>query len=211
MKRPVNCVIVLFAAVLLLTGCATRGYQTAETANKSMLDVKSELVAAKSTISKSVIALNDLVNNPKPDLKPQYEAFAKAVEAVDNHATTVRDRATDMRAKREEYVTKWRKEVDAIKDPGLKQRAMARIGQAQANFDKISNLGQTAKDAFTPFQADITDLYRYLGSDLTTGGINSVKDLIDKVRSEEAAVQKALDALIAEVDRVSTEMAAAKK
>jgi hypothetical protein len=176
-----------------------------------MLSVKEELAAAKNSISASSTALSDLVNAPQADLKPQYKKFAKAVENVNDHAQSVRDRATDMRAKRDEYVAKWRKELDAISDPELKQRAMARINEAQASFDKISTAGHAAKEAFTPFQADINDLSRYLGSDLTSAGLASVKDLVGKVQSEEAAVQKALDALILEVDRVSAEMAAGTK
>jgi hypothetical protein len=54
--------------------------------------------------------------------------------------------------------------------------------------------------------ANLRDLQRYLGSDLTTGGIQSVSDLIMTTREEEKKLLAAIDDMSAQLDQVAIEM-----
>src|SRR5215470_12626039 len=74
--RTRSMMMIALVATMALWGCGQKsGYKTAEVASKRLGDTKSEVVAAKTQISDTVASLNGLVNNPQPDLRPQFEKF----------------------------------------------------------------------------------------------------------------------------------------
>ena len=80
----------------LVVGCSTPGYKKAETTNASLGDVKSELITDKTTLTAAVNDLNDLVYNPKSNLKPQYEKFAAEVTALQRAQASSRKSARNL-------------------------------------------------------------------------------------------------------------------
>jgi len=205
-------VAMVMLALGLSVGCAQKsGYKTAEVASKRLGDTKSEVVSAKTQISDTVAALNSLVNNPQMDLRPQFQKFSKSLDALQSRAQKARDRAVDMRAKRSEYVKRWQTETDAIQNEELRTRALQRMGESEAAFESLSAKLTAVREASTPFLADLEDLRRYLGTDLTKAGVASVTDLVNKIREEEKPLQSSLDALINELDRVGTDLSPTAK
>jgi hypothetical protein len=198
--------VALFLLSLLATsGCKTTTHQRAEIASRRIGDTKAEAVLAKGLITESIDTLNDLTNNPQPNIEPQYEKFSESVDKLETGVQRTRDRISDMRIKREAYLASWQKEAEAIQSPEMQKRAMVRIEEAKSNFGKLNILGEEVKTSFAPFLASFKDLQRYIGSDLTPAGVKSVVDLAERARQEEPAIQKSLDALIAELDRVKGE------
>jgi DUF2959 family protein len=194
--------IALFFLAAAVGGCKTTTHQRAEIASRRIGDTQAEAVKAKARITESVSALDDLIKNPQPNIAPQYEKFSDAVDDLEAIVQRTRDRISDMRVKREAYLASWQKEAEAIQDPEMQKRALIRIEEAKADFSKLNVLGEQVKTSFAPFLASFKDLQRYIGSDLTPGGIKSVVDLADKARQGEPPLQKSLDDLIGELDRV---------
>ncbi|NIM97665.1 MAG: hypothetical protein GTO24_06165, partial [candidate division Zixibacteria bacterium] len=61
-----------------------------------------------------------------------------------------------------------------------------------------------------PFISDLQDIQRYLGNDLTAQGIAAIADVVNKTNTDAETVEKKLDVVIAEIDRVAAEMSAIK-
>ena len=201
-----NCISRTFFALIVLaaasSGCKTTTHQRAETAGRRIGETQAEAVHAKSLITESMAALDDLTMNPQPNIEPQYKKFSAAVDKLASGVERTRDSIGDMRAKREEYLASWQKDAESIQDPEMQKRALTRIEEAKAAFGKLNVLGEGAKTSLAPFLASVKDLQRYIGSDLTPAGVKSVADLAGKARQSEPALQKDLDDLIAELDRV---------
>lgn len=198
----------LAAFTCVAGGCATpkKGYDRAEIASRRLADVRTEVAALKTDVSAAVTALNDLVNNPAADLRPQFRKFSGAVDAVDARANRARDRAVDLRAKRDDYIKNWQAEVNALQNQELRDRAKQRMGEVQASFAALTERGDAVRQTLPAFQSELKDLRRYLANDLTSTGLSSVGGMVSRTQNEEKNVQAALDALIAELDRVSTEV-----
>lgn len=197
-----SCFVLLLTAVTL-GGCASTGYEKAEVTSRRIDDSRKELVSAKAKINDTVTSLNDLVNNPQPDLRPQYKKFAADVDDLTSRTKKARDRVVDMKAKREAYIQQWQTQASAIENPQMRSRAMQRIDTVRQEFDRANTLLNNAKSVYTPFLNNLQDLQRYLGSDLTTAGIQSIKSEAKVVTDQAPAVLKSIDDLIAELDKVS--------
>lgn len=194
-------------ALAILTGCAPKGaYEKAEVASRSLATTRAELTGAKAQIDLAVAALDDLVNNPQADMKKQYATFSSAVDSLNKSVDKARDRALDARAKREEYLAQWKADTEAISNPDLKARALQRMGDAKASFERLREHLDAIRTTAAPFHSDINDLRRYLGNDLTPAGVKSVSDLVTKTRSGATDTKTKIDEAIAEIDRVSAEI-----
>ena len=91
--------------------------------------------------------------------------------------------------------------------PGV-SRSNLGIHQVVYEYFFYNNL-QTGE--FIPWLADLKDLQKYLGNDLTIGGIDAAKDLIAKTKAHGLTVQQSLDKVIAELNTVVATITPAKK
>lgn len=192
------------------TGCSSTKTSSdrAEIASRRLADTRRELVAARQEVVSTVAALDALVNNPQTDLRPQFQRFSRSVDSLERRGQRARDRATDMRAKREAYIVQWKADAELLSDPKLRERAYARMGEARTSFQNLSDKLGLIREAATPFMAHLRDLERFLGADLTRGGIQSVSDLIVTTREEEKALLAAIDDATAALDQMSIDLSA---
>jgi hypothetical protein len=213
--RSLGSLVAIITMASLAVGCtstgsssASQGYKRASITGRQVQEASADMRQAKAAITQTVDAMDSLINTPQVNMEPQYKAFSSKVDDLNRRSEKARDRAVDLRAKREEYLSTWRMQAEQIASPDLRQRAIDRMAQIRGDFDQLAAKARAAREAFGPFQTDLNDVRRYLGSDLTPGGVASISDLVEKTRREEQAVQSALDALIAELDRVAADISA---
>ena len=66
------------------------------------------------------------------------------------------------------------------------------------------------RDEFRAWLANLKDLQKYLGQDLTISGIDAARELITKSKQEGALVQQTLDTVITELNAVVAAITPAK-
>ena len=200
----------LIAPVLglaMMVGCSSPGYKKAETTNSSLGDVKSELITDKTTLTAAVNDLNDLIYNPKNNLKPQYEKFAAEVTALQKAQVSSRKSARNLVADREAYLSKWKADTATQTDPDIRMRSIERIKQVENDFFALGDTLIAADNALAPLVNDLDSLKKYLGNDLTAAGIKNVSDLATNAKNKSITVNGQIDKAIVEVDKVSNAIA----
>lgn len=198
--------ISIFGMTAYMVGCATTGQQRAAKATSSMRDTKDELVLTKEQIRATMASLNSLVGQPGTDLGTQYKQFVKEVKSTDKQAKKLRDHADTMNAQSGSYFEAWDKDLETIQNPDIRKRSEERRAAAFDSYKKIDTAMQSANEALDPFLADLRDIQRYLGNDLTAAGIAAISDVVKKADANATTVQERIDAVVAEIDRVSAEM-----
>ena len=200
----------LTASVLglaMIVGCSSPGYKKAETTNASLGDVKTELITDKTTLTMAVNDLNDLIYNPKTNLKPQYEKFAADVTALQKSQAASRKSARGLVDDREAYLSKWKADTATQTDPDIRMRSIERIKQVEDQFFGLGDTLIAADNALAPLVNDLDSLKKYLGNDLTAAGIKNVSDLATKAKNKSITVNDQIDKAITEVDKVSNVIA----
>ncbi len=188
----------LAAALVLCVGCATSGYQKAGKTSDSLMETAQGIDHALDPLDHVVATLADLVNNPQPDITPQYKKYSAAVTRLESLADSVTTHAAGMRAQGVAYFKNWDLELAKIQNEDIHSRSLDRKNAVAAQFEQVRISYARTSTEFTPFMSDLKDIRRALATDLTTGGIASVKDLSIKANSEVVPLRASLIGLSAD-------------
>ncbi|MGN6726057.1 MAG: DUF2959 family protein [Tepidisphaeraceae bacterium] len=191
----------------LLTGCASEGYKTAEKANMSLADTKTELLQDKAQLKKTVDTLNDLVYHPQADLRPQFTAFSNAVDELDKDAAGTRKSTDDAIKLRADYLAQWRSETLQNPDSDLRQRALKRISETEKRYDAVNAKMAAVNTSFDPLLVDLKAIRDYISTDLTSNGIKSISDRATSAKNNSITVDKNINAAVNEIDGTTEELA----
>ena len=208
-KKLILSLFTFATAVVLATGCASTGNDKAASTSKSLTKSSHMIVKANTLIDQTLAKMNDLVSNPKPDLRKQFEAFNSSVNDLGSTDLEVASQAKEMKAKGADYFENWDKETAQIRNENIRQRSEARQHEVAANFARISQQYDETKTAFEPFMSDLRDVQKFLGTDLTAGGLVAVKDIAAKANRDAAPVKESLARLSEEFKGLGISMSSA--
>ncbi len=203
--KPTVLAIVGLSLLAVTPGCADKGYQKADIAAQALTAAKAETSAAQIQLNKTVDLLDTLINRPAPDLKPQYQAYADALKQLNIQADKLHSRANAMEEKKAAWFKSWETQLAQIKDPEIRASSQARIDSSKAQYSQVADAYRAVQQSFGPLRQNLQDVNTALSNDLTQAGVKSVQPIFVKIKENQAATNKNLDALIAELGRVSAE------
>jgi hypothetical protein len=201
------CVILLAGVLTLVAGCASRGYHTGERTATNLQAIATRLEMAGRQMDIAVTELDGLVNNPQPDLRPQFDRFSAAVGQLHPLATNVVKADAELQARSKLHAQNWDKELAAIQNETIRASAQARKLEVTGQFDTVHNTCLSVQTALGPVQSDLRDLQRYLNSDLTMGGLATIKDTATRVARNAAPARESVSKLVGELRNLGISMA----
>lgn len=208
-KKLILNLFTLATAVVLATGCASTGNDKAASTSKSLTKSSRMIEKGSTLIDQTLAKLNDLVSNPKPDMRKQFDAFNSSVNDLGSTDLAVACQAKEMKAKGADYFENWDKETAQIRNEDIRQRSEARQHEVAANFARISQQYDETKTAFEPFMSGLRDVQKFLGTDLTAGGLVAVKDIAAKANRDAVPVKESLARLSEEFKGLGISMSSA--
>ncbi len=188
----------LALAAGLITGCATMGYQKADSTATTLSESSVMVAKGNVLIDETLANLNDLVSHPGPDLHKQFTAFNNSTNELGMTARDVTVKSERMRLQGAAYFKNWDSEVAKIKNEDIRQRSEARKKEVSAQFDRLTQLYHETKAAFDPYMSDLRDVQKFLSVDLTSGGLMAIKEPVAKATEHAAPLKEALGKLSAE-------------
>jgi phage-related protein len=141
-------------------------------------------------LNQVMASLNNLVERPQPDLRPQFDKFSGDLNQLQSLAEDVNDKAADMQAKGQDYFKDWNQQLALIKNEDVRTRSAKRAKDVEAKFIAINGSFQEVKSSFKPFMSDLQDIKTYLGNDLTPAGIDAIKKTVAKANKEVKPLKK---------------------
>jgi len=188
----------LAACGVFIAGCVSSGYDKAGTTSTSLRDAAQGIDNSLVPLDAVVLALSDLVTNPGPDVTPQFKKFSAAVSNLEALANEVSSREKAMREQGADYCQKWDVELAKIQNDDIQTQSSDRKNAVSARFEKVRvSYAQTTAN-FAPFMSDLKDIRTALATDLTAGGIASVKSLASKADEKVPQLRESLIRLSAE-------------
>lgn len=201
-----------FAVVVALAGFATgctssSNYSKAGEVSSSLHQGALSIDEDQAQVDAALIALADLVNNPGADLKPQFQQFELSVDKLVVLSTEVNRVSAAMQAQGASYLAQWDTDSATIQDEGIRAKSIARKNVVAANLERVRVSHAQTQAAFEPFISRLTDVRTALATDLTTGGIASVKRAANDAEAEAAPVREALRELSIDFSGLSASLA----
>ena len=193
-KHIVATAAFVFAAALF-AGCATSGYDKAGGTSSSMEKAAQTISKSSTQVDQVMATLSDLVNNPGADLKPQFQKFVSAMNSLESTAKDLNGRVADVQKQGADYFKNWDAELAKIQNESIRNNSAARRKAVSAQFDAVQTSFNQVKKDFDPFVSDLKDVRTALSTDLTVGGVASVKGVVSNADKRAIPLHKSLDAL----------------
>jgi PBP1b-binding outer membrane lipoprotein LpoB len=194
------------AAALLLAGCTTTGYQQAEKTGAGITEFREEVNRGKQAIDATMQSLGQIAATANTDPRAAFQQYKKDLASLEAITAKVRKRSQEMKAKGDAYFKQWQQQTATVQNPEIRKLSEEQKTKMQATFDTIQQHTEPLKAKFDPWLADLRDLRTYLSNDLTVSGIDAARGLFEKTQSEGTEIQKSMDALVAELNKVSVAM-----
>ena len=200
----------LALTVCYMAGCSTTVYKpgdrSADSAQAAAVAVQTESQSLTGTMS----TLNDLVDKPGADLKPQFQSFSAALDslvAALKRGETARDHLVRSCAA---FFASWDKQLTTITNTDIRSRSEARKADVSKQSDAADNRCVEAQDALRSLISYLQDIRRALSTDLTRNGVQAVKNLVSKANTTADKAQAALAQADTNLKASSTQMSSGR-
>jgi hypothetical protein len=184
----------VLAAVAMagLGGCASSGSGKGMEAGTALQSAADRVEQSRAKTSETLASMNDLVNNPKPDPRAQFDTFKTNEKDLEAMAKNASDTADKMKARGDDYFKQWEEDLGKIHNEDIKSSGASRRAERMAQFNQIQASYQQVKASASPFLADLKDIRTALSSDLSPQGISSMKPFADKANMDYQALDRSL-------------------
>jgi hypothetical protein len=196
----------LAIATLCLAGCASSPYQKGDVAAVSLQDAASEVQGQSRALEVTMGTLDDLVNKPEPDLRPQYKRFSRSLDILASYARRNERSQARVRDKSAAYFEAWDKQAATMNYETVRTHSQERKTEVTTYVDSVNKRYHEAQGAMGPLLSYLYDVRKVLDTDLTPGGIESVKPIVSKARENADRVQLALGRLTTELASSGSKM-----
>lgn len=206
-QSPFRNLLIAAVAVGLFAGCQATGYKKSDLAAGNSQAAAREVQAEGRELDASIAALNDLVNQPATDAKPQFLQFSLALDrlvASSHHADKEVNRIWSKRAA---YLALWEKEIPTIQDPSTRTLSETRKNEVSTQFDVANRSYTEAQNTLRPLTAYLQDIRKALSIDLTRNGLNAIKPSVTNANERAQRTQAVLAQAATELDTLSARTA----
>jgi hypothetical protein len=187
--------LALAVVLAIMAGCVSKSYDKGS-ATATALQASADAVAQSSIKVNDVLAaLNNLTFKSQGDLRDQYDALVSAAKNLDTANMNLDAKVVQMRDAAAAYAENWTNQLTAIQSPELKQRSTDRMNEVTAKLKDVDSSYEGVKNSFKPFTTDIKDIQTYLGTDLTAGGLNTIKDIVAKTKVDAVPLRDSIKQL----------------
>jgi hypothetical protein len=196
----------LATAVGLIAGCASDNYKNSASTAASLNQASGMITKANTRIDESLADLNDLVSNPSPDLRKQFDRFNHALDELGVSSKDVASKDGEMKSQGADYFANWDKESAQIQNEDIRNRSETRRSEVSARFNRIGQQYNETEIAFQPFLSDLRDVQKFLSTDLTAGGLAAIKDSAAKATRDAVPLKESLAKLSEEFKSLGLSM-----
>jgi hypothetical protein len=175
----------------------------AEISNR-LQGLKGEIQMGRGSLRATTAALANLRDNKGSDLRPQFDAYVKALEALDSKAGGVGLVANMTSDQADKYFKNWDAQINTISDQHLRDTGEDRRQSSMDEYAKLRALDAELRVAFRPYMGTLVDIKTSLTADLTQQGLKNAQPTIKKAIDGEDAVLKHVDAIVKQIDAMSS-------
>jgi hypothetical protein len=174
-----------------LAGCAT-AYRPGTVAANSVQMAATEIEIECNHFNGAIESLDNLVNHPAPDLRPQFDAYNKSVDHVYKSVARVENAVRNMQKKNAENLKNWDKQLATLNYGITHDVSEARKKEVSAQLAAIQLRYVDTREVVLPVLAYFEDLRKILGADLTVSGLEAAKPIANNAMNNGRKTQLAL-------------------
>jgi len=201
-------------ALLAAAGCKSSGSSKASApvaeTSASIQDISGSVTKTKNGVDTAVTALTALsASTNDASLKTNYDVYETALADLKSSAQTVRDHFTQLRLRKDAYLSRSLELSKDVKSAELKAVAEKRRTALTEAFMTLGGRAKDAGKAFAPVMSSLEDCQRVMEADFTMMSAAALKGELEEIRKNQKEMDAAADALVAELGELQAKITAA--
>jgi hypothetical protein len=189
----------MIALAVVFAGCASSGYRRGQQISSALQSSADRIESRLTEQDLAVTSLNDLVNNPQADLRPQLKKFSAALGKPGALASSIREADQGLQERGKIYFEEWDKALATIQNEAIRSRGQARKQEVLIQYDAVRNSCLRVQTQLSPIESDLQDVHRFLEADLTLGGLTAIKSGTARVNRLASPVHDAVTRLVSDM------------
>lgn len=182
-----------FAAISIFSSaCSTVGYQKADNTSSTLQETAKSIDRSIPPLDATLVALNNLLNSPSEEFKPRFEAYQTSVSEFETSMNEVNKDNQTMQTSGKAYFSNWSQELSKIQNDSIELRSRERMEDLTKRFEKTNDQYAQSTAESSPFLSNLNDIRTALATDLTDGGIDSLKGLQKQLDRDGKALRETL-------------------
>ena len=198
--------IVLPSALLCALGCQSSGYRKSETASRSLQLAAADVQAERRQMDLAMQALNDLIQKPAADLRPQFLRFSGAVDQLVACAERADQSHRDAARKNAAYFETWDEQAAKIHYGVIRSQSTTRRAEVTNRVHAVNAFYGDSQEVVWLVINYFRDIRTALSLDLTSAGLESVKSIVANADDNATKLQTSLGELADALSTSSTGM-----
>ena len=187
--------LALVVALTLFAGCMSKSYDKGVATSKALQSSADAVGATSQSLYDVLGTMDKLTFKSAGDLRDQFDAFKAASKGLDKSMDKLGESVVALHAKADTYFTDWTNHTAMIQSADLRQRSLERKSEVSGKLADVTASYDKLKMAVHPFIIDLKDMETYLDTDLTTGGIATIKDTVAKTKVDAVPLRDAIKQL----------------
>jgi septal ring factor EnvC (AmiA/AmiB activator) len=205
MKKRILLILGLTSALAFTTQASQQQLAT------SIKDAHVETARTSAQLKATLSALNALTAQKKGDLRPAYNTFCAEIPKTEAAAGQTRTRIQWMAGDGRQYFKDWQTTINGIANESLKKKAQKRLDAVRKSYDKVEASLVQAGEKFRPFLSDLTDIQKFLATDVTAGGVKAIKSTVKSANWNHQYVDDAVNAALKEMNKMEKALSSEAK
>jgi hypothetical protein len=182
-------------SLLFSAGCASSAHDQGHQTAAHIQTAAHHIAALPAAIDKTLASLNDLVNRPAADLRPQYKEYVFNLAVVEDAGKEIVDARIELGQQGKAYFADWDAQLAQIKNEDIKARSQGRRTEVAQQLQAIKRSYAETELVYRPFIAKLKDVQRYLSVDLTPDGVAAIQGTVTKAVADAGPLNASLTKL----------------
>jgi len=199
--------LMLIVTMIVLVACVATNRERSTRAAASMRTVDGDIKQALLQVDATNASLEDLIKPGQPDVKKALDAYSAQVVKMESQGRLLVKHTDEMSARRLEYFKEWEKQGNTYANPEIRELSEQRRAELSEIFARIPEASVGIKGAFHTYLSDIKEIQKYLTTDLTSKGIESITPTAEKSMKDGENLKEAVKPVVSAMDRARAEMA----
>jgi hypothetical protein len=198
--------VALAAVLAVLAGCASSSYDKGAATSDALSSTADAVAQTSTSVNGVLAALNNLTFRSSGDLRGQYDALVSASKDLDSSMKTLDSKVVSLKETADSYLSDWTNKMASIQNEELRKRSADRKAEVEGKISEVQDSYQGVHSSLTPFTSDVKDIETYLGTDLTTGGLATIKDIVSKTKVDAVPLRDSIKKLQGSFASLSTSL-----
>jgi hypothetical protein len=205
-KRTIQSVALLFAALMSMAGCSSTGIQRSEKATTTMQTIDNDIKLILVQLDATGASLDELTRLGQSDVKKAFVSCTDNVSKIEKMEQHFAIHADEMKDRGKDYFDEWQKEGNKYNNPEIRALSEQRRAQLGEIYAKIAENSIGVKGPFKAYVSDVKEIQIYVSNDLTSKGIESIAPITRKAVDDGEKLKFAIRNLQSAIDKARAEM-----